>query len=306
MTIDLSHDKRWRLASGAALAAVSSAAVLAVMLLASLPAWPFRFWQARRDGAILDLAGRELESRIAVGQPYAAAARAAIEAVRRRRPALSEAKARSYVPSERRLAERREAAGDRAGAIELYRSLAARGDETAQWRLGENLAEGPEAGWHAAEGWLRASAQAGKAEARLRLALMLDSPAADSLARAEARAWLRAAADQGHAGSRRELAKRLETDAATLVQAVRLYREAADFGDRQAQIALAGLYEAGRGVAKDPMTACVWYAIAAADPLRVGDFPEAAARRDALAGRLDPKDRAFALRAARRWGPRKD
>jgi TPR repeat protein len=87
---------------------------------------------------------------------------------------------------------------------------------------------------------------------------------------------------------------------------VRLYRAAAEGGDRPAQLALATLYESGRGVAKDPVAACAWYAIAAADPLRLGDRPDAARRRDAIAARLDPTDRALALEAARRWAPRKD
>ncbi len=308
MTIDLSQDKRWRPAASMVLAAIASALALAALLIASLPAWLRRLWQARRDGAILDLAEHELDSGLASGLAYAAAARKAADALRRRWPALSEPIARSYLPSERALAERREAVGDRAGAIALYRGSAARADRIAQWRLGELLADSAEgdADRAAAEGWLRAAAQGGKPEAQLRLATLLDAPGAPEAARAEAISWLRAAADRDHPAGQRELGRRLESDPATLARAVRLYRAAAEGGDRPAQLALAALYESGRGVAKDPVAACAWYAIAAEDPLKVGDLPEAARRRDALAARLDPKDRALALKAARRWAPRKD
>ena len=85
-----------------------------------------------------------------------------------------------------------------------------------------------------------------------------------------------------------------------------LSRAAAEGGDRPAQFALAALYEFGRGVAQDPVAACAWFAIAAHDKLKLGELPEAARRRDVAAHGLDPKDRALALKAARRWAPRKD
>jgi TPR repeat protein len=66
-------------------------------------------------------------------------------------------------------------------------------------------------------------------------------------------------------------------------EAARYYRQAAEQGDAQAQLALARLYARGQGVPKDEFFAYVWYAVAA----KAGN-PAAEAERKYLVRALQP------------------
>ncbi|MBI2969268.1 MAG: sel1 repeat family protein [Gammaproteobacteria bacterium] len=63
------------------------------------------------------------------------------------------------------------------------------------------------------------------------------------------------------------------------------YRNVAELGDGDAQISVAGMYESGTGVPQSNMMAYVWYSIAA----RSGNA-EASASRDRVATRLQPAE----------------
>ena len=123
---------------------------------------------------------------------------------------------------------------------------------------------------------LRASAEAGDAEAQFILGGIYITGVGVPQDAAEAVAWYRRAAEQGHAraqyngGMYRE-GVGVPQDAA---EAVAWYRRAAEQGDATANN-LGGMYDQGRGVPQDAAEAVAWY------------------RRSRRAGRRTPPGRAY-------------
>ncbi len=79
-------------------------------------------------------------------------------------------------------------------------------------------------------------------------------------------------------------------------EALRWYRLAADRGDAVAQLNLGDILNRGLGVARDPVGAYVWFALAAAQGRH---WP--ALRRDEIAARLNPAQRAEAEARLEAW-----
>lgn len=78
----------------------------------------------------------------------------------------------------------------------------------------------------------------------------------------EARKWLKLACAEGNTEAMRHMAG-IEQDKEDFKEAVRWYRAAAERGDSWGQIKLAGMYEYGIGIPKDPQQARRWYLQAA-------------------------------------------
>ena len=113
---------------------------------------------------------------------------------------------------------------------------------------------------------LRASAEAGDAEAQRILGGMYVTGLGVPQDAAEAVAWYRRAAEQGDATAQNNLGAMyaeglgVPQDAA---EAVAWYRRAAEQGDATAQSNLGGMYEQGLGVPRDAAEAVTWYRRAA-------------------------------------------
>ncbi len=115
----------------------------------------------------------------------------------------------------------------------------------------------------------------------------------------------RLAADQGYA--------RAQTSIGTMyasghgvpqddVQAVKWFRLAADQGHARAQFNLGVMYEFGRGVPKDYALAYMWLNLAAAGESTARE--NAVKARDALATMMAPAQIAEAQRMSREWKPK--
>ena len=113
---------------------------------------------------------------------------------------------------------------------------------------------------------LRASAEAGDAEAQFILGGLNVTGVGVPQDAAAAVAWYRRAAEQGHARAQYNLGAMyaeglgVPPDAAA---AVAWYRRAAEQGDARAQYNLGGMYREGRGVPPDAAAAVAWYRRAA-------------------------------------------
>ena len=109
---------------------------------------------------------------------------------------------------------------------------------------------------------LRASAEAGDAEAQFILGGMYATGVGVPQDAAEAVAWYRRAAEQGDARAQSNLGAMyaggvgVPQDAA---EAVAWYRRAAEQGDASAQSNLGAMYDQGRGVPQDAAEAVAWY-----------------------------------------------
>jgi TPR repeat protein len=120
---------------------------------------------------------------------------------------------------------------------------------------------------------------------------------------AEAVRWYRLAAEQGHGPAQSNLGlmyERGEGVPQDNVEAVRWYRLAAEQGLADAQYNLGVRYELGEGVVQDYVQAHMWFDLAASRS--TGEAREDdVRRRDIVAGRMTPAQRAEAQRLARAW-----
>ena len=82
------------------------------------------------------------------------------------------------------------------------------------------------------------------------------------------------------------------------IEAVRLYRRAADQGDALAQNNLGTMYATGEGVPRDYVQAHAWFSLS----LALG-YRAAAANRDKAAGLMTPAQIAESEKLAREWKP---
>ena len=150
---------------------------------------------------------------------------------------------------------------------------------------------------------LRASAEAGDAEAQFILGGMYVTGVGVPQDAAAAVAWYRRAAEQGNATAKNNLGAMyaeglgVPPDAAA---AVAWYRRAATQGDTRAQYNLGGMYAEGLGVPTDAVEAHMWLTIAAArSPGAEREHIVTACA--AIAARMTPTDVREATRRAQAW-----
>ena len=123
------------------------------------------------------------------------------------------------------------------------------------------------------------------------------SPAAQALAD------LRASAEAGDAEAQRILGGMYVTGAGVpqdAAEAVAWYRRAAEQGDARAQYNLGGMYREGRGVPPDAVEALMWLTIAAARSTGV-EREHMVTARAAVAARMTPTDVREAHRRTQAW-----
>jgi TPR repeat protein len=125
--------------------------------------------------------------------------------------------------------------------------------------------------------WYRRAAETNGSQAQYQLGLLYESGTLVEKDEKEAVRWFRRAAVQDLAFAQYALASKVE--AADPAEAAAWYRKAADADHVGAQFRLAGLYAAGKGVAKDDKKAVEWFRKAAE-----GGHPQAKAILRRLGG----------------------
>ncbi len=120
---------------------------------------------------------------------------------------------------------------------------------------------------------------------------------------AVATAWFRKAAEQGHANAQFNLAS-LHYARKEYAPAASWYRRSAEQGNALAQIRLARLYAEGLGLARDPVQAFKWFAIAIVRGSDSYARANATKGRDDIATKMSPAQVAEAERLARDWKPK--
>ena len=150
---------------------------------------------------------------------------------------------------------------------------------------------------------LRASAEAGEAQAQYNLGVRYTVGEGVPQDYVEAVAWYRRAAEQGHAAAQYGLGVLYGTGEGVpqdYVEAVAWYRRAAEQGEAQAQFNLGVRYGTGEGVPQDYVEAHMWLNLAASRSS--GEQRErVVTARDAVAERMTPADLSEAQRLAREW-----
>jgi hypothetical protein len=227
---------------------------------------------------------------------------------------------------------------DIAEAVRWFRLAADQGDVYAQYNLGVKYVKGEGVPQDSAEAvrWFRLAADQGAARAQCHLGFMYENgkgvPADDD----EAVKWYRLAAEQGSPTAQANVvgmylrgdglppgdAEALEWcrlvtredakmkflfasggsalgdafphDAA----AVKLFREAAELGNSEAQCHLGEMYADGHGVPQDYIQAHMWFNLAAA-----GGEAKGSQGRSMVAEQMTPTEIAEAQRLARNWQP---
>lgn len=154
-------------------------------------------------------------------------------------------------------------------AIRIWRSLAEKGHDKAQYNLGIVYFQGAGASKDAKKAvkWFRKSAMQGYADAQYHLGLMFLNGEGVKQNDKNAGKWFRKAAEQG---------------------------------DELAQYSLAAMYVYGKGVPKDYVKAHLWSNLAA----RQGN-KDAAEARDNIARNMTPEQIINARLLARKWKPKK-
>ena len=185
------------------------------------------------------------------------------------------------------------------------REAIAAGEPKAQYELAVRLYDGrglPKDQTAAAR-WFERAAQAGLAPAQYRLGSMYETGIGVSRDLSAAKSWYLKAAEAGNARAAHNLAV-IDADpgskAADYPEAAKWFRKAAELGVRDSQYNLAILYARGLGVEKNLGQSFFWFSLAAQE----GD-PDAARRRDEIAGRMDPASLASAVEALMKFKPTK-
>jgi uncharacterized protein len=199
----------------------------------------------------------------------------------------------------------RYAKGDHAGAIELLRVLADRGDAVCQeivanmYLRGEGVAPDEAAAFN----WFRLAAAQGRTDAQFQLGVMyrdgLGAPRDGRLAMH----WFQAAADRGapHAfNALGELYLRHSDIVRSRATALDWFLRGAQLDNSAAMYNIGVLHVQGDGVVRDEVEAYKWFDLAAA--AGVGDDRDKAVlARQAVAERLTPLQVQTAKVAARQW-----
>ena len=185
------------------------------------------------------------------------------------------------------------------------REAVAAGEPKAQYELAVRLYDGrglPKDQTTAAR-WFERAAQAGLALAQYRLGSMYEKGSGVRRDLPAAKIWYLKAAEAGNARAAHNLAV-IDADpgsgAADYPEAAKWFRKAAELGVRDSQYNLAILYARGLGVEKDLGQSFFWFSLAA----REGD-PDAARKRDEIAGQMDPASLASAVEALMKFKPAK-
>jgi uncharacterized protein len=211
----------------------------------------------------------------------------------------------SAVAADRTEALVRYAKGDHAGAIELLRVLADRGDAVCQeivanmYLRGEGVARDEVAAFN----WFRLAAAQGRTDAQFQLGVMyrdgLGAPRDGRLAMH----WFQAAADRGapHAfNAVGELYLRHSDIQRSRATALDWFLRGAQLDNSAAMYNVGILYVLGDGVVRDEVEAYKWFDLAAA--AGVGDDRDKAVlARQAVAERLTPLQVQTAKVEARQW-----
>jgi len=170
------------------------------------------------------------------------------------------------------------------------KTLATRGDASAQYELGVRYSEGRGLvrDTKSAAQWFEKAADQGLAPAQYRLGSYYEKGIGVDRDYAKARAYYQQAAENGNARAMHNLAVLFaegNDGKPDYAAASEWFRKAADFGVRDSQYNLAILYARGLGVGQNMTQSYMWFAIAAAQ----GD-QDAAKKRDEVGTRLDSKD----------------
>ncbi len=182
------------------------------------------------------------------------------------------------------------------------RLAAAQGRPSAQYEVGQRLAEGrgaAEQNLKEAAQWFSRSAMGGFAMAQFRLGTLYERGVGVKMDLPRAKIWYSRAAEQGNVKAMHNLAVLIAGrggDKPDYATASRWFNAAAERGLADSQYNLGVLYDNGLGVGKDEKEAYKWLLLAA----RSGDA-EATSRRDALKARLSEADRAQAEAVAASW-----
>ena len=155
-----------------------------------------------------------------------------------------------------------------AQALADLRASAEAGDAEAQFILGGMYVTGVGVPQDAAEAvaWYRRAAEQGYARAQYNLGVIYAEGVGGPQDAAEAVAWYRRAAEQGNARAQSNLGVMYAEGVGgpqDAAEAVAWYRRAAEQGDARAQYNLGGMYRKGRGVPQDAAGAVAWYRRAA-------------------------------------------
>jgi localization factor PodJL len=184
------------------------------------------------------------------------------------------------------------------------RLAAANGDASAAFEVGARLAEGKGTTQDFAEAitWYQKSAAQGFAQAQYRLGTLYERGLGVKADVARAQMWYQRAAEQGHVKAMHNLAvlSAGRKGAPDYMTAARWFEDAASYGLSDSQYNLAVLYENGLGVAKDPVQAFKWYALAAQ-----GGDGEASRRRAPQKAPLTAEQRLNAESAVATFGPKR-
>ena len=154
---------------------------------------------------------------------------------------------------------------------------------------------------------LRARAEAGDAEAQVRLGVMFALSSDVLQGDADAIAWFRKAAAQYHLEAQYILGVMYDEGRGlpppeVVAKGVAIYSPAAEQGSAMAQLYVGLMYAKGHGVPQDNVTGHMWLTLAASrltgEPLN-GDL--AVVARDVIAERMTREQLAEAQRRAREW-----
>ena len=155
-----------------------------------------------------------------------------------------------------------------AQALADLRASAEAGDAEAQFILGGMYVTGVGVPQDAAEAvaWYRRAAEQGYARAQYNLGVIYAEGVGGPQNAAEAVAWYRRAAEQGNARAQSNLGVMYAEGVGgpqDAAEAVAWYRRAAEQGDASAQSNLGAMYDQGVGVPQDAAEAVAWYRRAA-------------------------------------------
>ena len=192
-----------------------------------------------------------------------------------------------------------------AQALADLRASAEAGDAEAQFILGSFYVTGAgvpqdDAG---AVAWYRRAAEQGHARAQYNLGVMYDQGQGVPQDDAGAVAWYRRAAGQGDASAQSTLGAMYDQGRGVPQDdagAVAWYRRAAEQGHARAQYNLGGMYREGRGVPQDDVEAHMWLTIAASRSTGA-ERELIVTARDAGAARMKPADLREAERLTQAW-----
>ena len=188
------------------------------------------------------------------------------------------------------------------GISASLRDAVTAGQPNAQYELAMRLFEGRglSKDQTAAARWFQRAASSGLAPAQYRLGSMYEKGVGVTRDPAAARRWYVKAAEAGNARAAHNLAVMSAEagGAPNYPEAVKWFRMAAERGVHDSQYNLAILYARGLGVEKDLGQSWLWFSLAA----QKGDA-DAAAKRDEIAGEMDPASLAAASAALTQFKP---